>query len=70
MTDKKRQNKYLGPAKQRLALHILNNKVEKSTRLVPEHVEERTLYNPSHPGISQVSHWMDKLDTRTERKMN
>lgn len=56
MTKKKRENKYLGSAKQRLALHILNHKVEKI--LVPEHIEKRILYNPAHPGISQVSHWM------------
>ena len=68
MTEKKRDNKYLGSAKQRLALHILNNKVEKSTGLVPEHIENRTLYNPAHPGISQVSHWKDKLVNRTEKE--
>ena len=53
MTKKKRENKYLGPKHQRLALHILNEMVE--NKFVPEHIENRTLYNPAHPGISQVS---------------
>lgn len=38
-----------GPAKERLALHILN-----SLPLVKEHVETRTLHNPIQPGMDQV----------------
>lgn len=39
----------LGPKKERLALYILN-----AEGLVPEHVETRTLYSNSQPGIDQV----------------
>ncbi len=39
----------LGDADQRLALSILNQK-----KFVPEHVENRTLYNPMQPHMSQV----------------
>ena len=53
MTKKKHENKYLGPKHQRLALHILNEIVENN--FVPEHLENRTLYNPAHPGIPQVT---------------
>ena len=42
----------LGDPKQRLALHVVKNKCN----FVPEHVEERTLYNPVTPNISMVTH--------------
>ena len=46
----KLSNPHLGPADQRLALHMLN-----SMDLVKEHVETRAIYNPLQPGIEQVS---------------
>ena len=41
--------KDLGAVDQQLALYVL-----RQFKLVPEHVEKRTLYNPMIPDISQV----------------
>ena len=40
----------IGDPDQRLALHIIKSKCN----FVPEHVEQRTLYNPVTPHIPQV----------------
>ena len=45
---------HLGPADQRLALHILNNKDLGQGKLVGEHIETRKLVNPLNPGMPQV----------------
>lgn len=46
-------NPHLGPPEQRLALHILNNKNLNDFKLVPEHVETRSLKNPLQPSMDQ-----------------
>ncbi|XP_063877560.1 myoferlin-like isoform X2 [Scylla paramamosain] len=47
----------VGNSRERLALHVLH----KAVSLVPEHVENRTLMHPSHPGIpqGQLMLWVD-----------
>ena len=42
----------LGDKEQRLALYVIKEKCN----FVPEHIEERTLYNPIIPHISMVNH--------------
>ena len=41
----------LGDVDQRLALYVIKNKCQ----FVPEHIEERTLYNPVTPHIPMVN---------------
>jgi len=48
-------NPHLGPPDQRLALHILNNKDLNGNKIVPEHVETRSLKNPLQPSMDQVN---------------
>ncbi|XP_019631945.1 PREDICTED: myoferlin-like [Branchiostoma belcheri] len=52
----KKLPKHVGPAEQRLALHVLREQ-----KLVPEHVETRPLYSKMQPGLEQgrLQLWVD-----------
>ncbi|KAG8009074.1 Myoferlin, partial [Nibea albiflora] len=54
--DNKEVHQHLGPARERLCLHVLRKQA-----LVPEHVETRTLYSTFQPNLSQGSlqMWVD-----------
>lgn len=49
LEDNKEVHQHLGPARERLCLHVL-----RTQQLVPEHVETRTLYSTFQPNLSQV----------------
>ncbi|XP_057307144.1 myoferlin-like [Hydractinia symbiolongicarpus] len=46
-------NPHLGPPDQRLALHVLNTRDLTGFKLVPEHIETRSLRNPLQPSMDQ-----------------
>lgn len=48
--DNKEIHQHLGPARERLCLHVL-----RTQKLVPEHVETRTLFSTFQPNLSQVN---------------
>eukprot|EP00058_Branchiostoma_floridae_P023452 XP_002608942.1 hypothetical protein BRAFLDRAFT_85483 [Branchiostoma floridae] len=54
--NEKKLPKHIGPADQRLALHVLREQ-----DLVPEHVETRPLYSKMQPGLEQgrLQLWVD-----------